>query len=194
MMNDKPLALVDLDGTIVNPYRRLHGLFVKLSGSSISFEEYISCKKEGLLMNDMLELCRVPRDEWGNFKKNWLKNVELQKWLEIDTLYDGADDFLKNLSVRFNVALWTNRQNKRNLIWQLKRLGIYELFTEIMVSENRYSKAELVSGTKNIDSAIAIGDAEEDKKAAEEYGLSFFCVERFVDKQDYNKLEHQIFL
>lgn len=170
------IAFVDLDGTLINVQERLYRLFVKLANvPEVPFEEYWRLKNQGFLQHDMLKRVGFPEDKIDEFRHNWLFEIEKKEWLSYDFKQPGVEGFLQKLSEQFRLALWTNRQSKENVLWELERLGLIQWFPQILITERKCTKKELLDSVKkNTVECIVIGDTVEDKIAAEECGIKFY--------------------
>ncbi len=171
----------DLDGTLVNPKKRLYKLFTELSGSNISYDEYWKYKKEGLNQVQMLELVGY---EFRHqlFKKTWLEEIERQDLLSFDDVFDDVFSTLeiaKANSIRMIIV--TNRQSYDNLRWELEKIGISEYFDEVITTYQKCSKDRaILSSEIDITNAIFVGDSKEDMEAAAALGICgvLICRER----------------
>ncbi len=163
----------DLDGTLVNPKKRLYKLFIELSGSNIGYDEYWKYKKKGLNQVQMLELVGY-EFQHQLFKKAWLEEVERQDLLSFDDVFDDVFstlEFAKANSIRMIIV--TNRQSYDNLMWELEKIGISDFFDEVITTYQKCSKDRaILSAEIDTTNAFFVGDSKEDMDAAAALGIS----------------------
>ena len=165
----------DLDGTLVDASDRLYRLFIDLvPQATFSKQEYWNLKRNK--QDHKLILSKYfPKVNFDKFNDKWLKLIETEKYLAFDKLYTGTINILKELSKTNQVYLVTARQSKNNLIAELKRFDIYKYFTEVFVTEQRYSKKELIQNTL-ADTCFFIGDTGYDVNVGKDLKIKTIAV------------------
>jgi len=172
--------IFDLDGTLICSKKRLYELFCDLVGNrDLSFNSYWQLKFDGNsnqdILNNKFNYCDKETDF---FITNWMEKIEKDCYLEMDRPIIGVHDFLKNLSRDNQLYICTARQSKAQAMKQLKALDILGFFCEIFVSEQKYSKIDLL-----INSGIAfskqdwfVGDTGHDINTGKQLGIQTCAV------------------
>lgn len=179
-MKNLGLIITDLDGTILNDSSRHYRCYVDIinsfGGKCISQQDYWRAKRDGLNRRELLKLSYF-RGTYDDYLNAWVNLIETDKYLQFETLKNGALDtlvFLKDNSEKLVLA--TMRQNRVNLIRQLKRLNIFDLFDEIITANPLLTtKAEALVKYKG-DDGYFIGDTEADLSAATNLNIPFIFV------------------
>ncbi len=158
-------VLFDLDGTLIDPRRRLYALFQELAPeNSLSFEEYWFIKRRRVNQRDMLRrYLHYSDDRIDEFQSQWMEKIEETSRLAMDLPYEHVNDFLKKTAISTYVYLVTARQCKDRVVSQIDKLGWSTHFIDILVTEHRTTKAELIRDKIQIGPLdIFIGDTGED--------------------------------
>ncbi len=172
--------IFDLDGTIICSKKKLYELFSDLTDSrKLSFSDYWNLKfirksNENILKSKF----NYSDNEIENFLNNWMKLIEDDKYLEIDTLIDGVKDFLANVSQNNKLYICSARRSIQQVEKQLKRLAILNFFQDIFVTEQKYSKKDLLINKKlrlNKRDWI-VGDTGDDIITGKELGIKTCAV------------------
>ena len=125
---------VDFDGTIVEVRKRFCSIY-KTIAAEIGFEAlpddvYWACLCKKLPGREILE-----KSGAGQFFEIFAKRrgvlLESRKYLDIDTPRPGMVSQLRKISARYSVYMLSQRDNHDNLLWQLERLGLSEIFSGI---------------------------------------------------------------
>ena len=195
----------DLDGTLLDSSDRLYDLFCDLiPQNNITKSEYWNLKRNKINhKNILLNEFNYSEEEFINFEQTWLAKIETEKYLLKDKLKINTDKILKNLSKNNNLFIVSARQSKINAINELKRLNIINFFKEIFITENKYTKEELIKNFYNIDKNIFIGDTGYDILTGKNLNMltiaicdGFLSKEKLIEyKPDYlidtiNKIEN----
>jgi|694.fasta_scaffold01109_13 phosphoglycolate phosphatase len=169
---------IDLDGTLIDSKYRVYKLFIDLTKSSISFEDYWKIKETGKTNHDVLNHLQVNADaELPTFNKDWFKLIEARTYLSIDVLLPKSMEALEKLAQFGKLILVTSRQSKENTHWQLQELGVSRFFHDIIVTEHKKVKplalADWIQVNKDgiSHSSFMIGDTEEDLQASVQNNL-----------------------
>lgn len=170
----------DLDGTLLNPQCRLYYLFKELTDCDLSFEDYWKLKKRGMNQSDMLDYVGYNTDSKEMFKKLWLNNVERADLLALDEPFEDVVVALHELKLLgFSLYVVTNRQSYDGLTEQLKAIGIFDLFSKVITTFQKYKKDKAIekAGVRS-EKAIFVGDSDEDMKAAMELDIPAVYISR----------------
>jgi phosphoglycolate phosphatase len=141
--------IFDLDGTLLDSRNRLYTLFQHLvPHSGLSFEEYWDLKRkkvsnEEILMNKF----KYSKNDLELFLVRWMELIEKEEFLALDKLIDGVVNTLTVLKGSCDLYLCTARQSKSATLSQLDRLGVESFFKKILITEQAYSKDELIVHT-----------------------------------------------
>src|SRR6266542_1760794 len=111
----------DLDGTLFDSQERLYRLYIKLTNSNLSSEQYWAFKKamksnQWILKNHLnWEQIKIK-----NFEEQWMLLIEDDEYLAIDKPFPYTKEVLKRLiSIGINLFIVTNRQFQEKVIKQL---------------------------------------------------------------------------
>ena len=172
--------IFDLDGTLICSKKRLYELFCNLIQSrDLSFSDYWNLKYIGNSNQDILrERFDYTKAEISNFVNGWMKKIECEYYLEMDTLIDGTIEFLERIIQNNSLYICTARQSTCQVAKQLESLSISKYFENIFVTEQKNSKAELLknSGLKFTKHDWIIGDTGHDIITGKEIGINTCAV------------------
>lgn len=172
--------IFDLDGTLICSKKRLYELFCNLIQSrDLSFSDYWNLKYIGNSNQDILrERFDYTKAEISNFVNGWMKKIESDYYLEMDTLIDGTIEFLERIIQNNSLYICTARQSTCQVAKQLESLSISKYFENIFVTEQKISKAELLknSGLKFTKHDWIIGDTGHDIITGKEIGINTCAV------------------
>lgn len=195
----------DLDGTLVDASERLYCLFCDLIPEcTFTKEEYWDLKRNKINhKNILLKKFNYSEKEYFEFEQVWLAKIETKEYLFKDKLKKNVDKILKILYKNNNLYIVSARQSKINAINELERLNIIDFFKEIFITENKYTKEELIKNFYNIDKNIFIGDTGYDILTGKKLNMltiaicdGFLSKEKLIEyKPDYlidtiNKIEN----
>lgn len=179
-------VLFDFDGTLIEPRQRLYTLFVELTGSSITFEEYWEYKDKGFDQKQMLKKVGYDVNIDEDFTGRWLANIERSDLLELDRIFDDVVDVLKELK-RDDIRMFivTNRQSYEGIEQQLCDFGIEDYFNGIISTFQNCKKEEAVlSAGIDVSNALFVGDSSEDMEAAKALGITGVLINRVSDQNE----------
>lgn len=167
----------DLDGTLIDSSERLYRLFQKLiPESKFTKSEYWRLKRDKI--NHKMILNRFfPKYDFDVFENEWMKKIEDEIYLRMDSLYDDTTIVLKKLGRVHDITLLTSRQNKTALYEELGWMGISKYFKTVLVTEHKTTKEKLLSDalSENIlmktDSDLFISDMGADIVAGRNMGF-----------------------
>lgn len=150
-------------------------LFCELSEiRDITFSEYWGLKFDGKSNQDILkEKFGFVDSNIEEFINNWMKFIENDHYLCMDTLIRGVKSFLENASKEHSLFICTARQSRSQTMSQLARLSILNFFQEVFVTEQKNTKAELLekSNIKFCKDDWMFGDTGHDVIAGKKLGI-----------------------
>lgn len=165
----------DLDGTLIDSKERVYQLFIDLTDVNISFDDYWDYKKDKKSNENLLSSrFGFTHSDLVKFKKEWMEQIEIVKYLFFDKLFDFTIPTLtlcKNKGITLYVV--TNRQSIPNTINQLENLRIKQFFKDILITEHKTTKVKLIQQRLNLLSSddIIIGDTGEDINTGKELNI-----------------------
>lgn len=170
----------DLDGTLIDSRQRLYQLFQRLvPQSQLSFDDYWNLKRNKVDHSTILrEYFNYTPEYFMIFEKNWIKLIESKEYLVIDQPFEGITEFLLHLKkINVNIYLVTARQKISGVKYQLEKFGWNQLFDEILVTEQKKEKAELIKPfiDSNQDNWV-IGDTGNDIQVGKSLGIKTVAV------------------
>ena len=171
-----PKYIFDLDGTLVDASDRLYDLFQFLvPESKLTKREYWNLKRDKVNHQMILERY-FPNYSFEDFNSKWLSFIEQPVYLEKDKLYEDTISTLKRLSETNEVYLLTARQSKENLFAELDRLGIKTYFKQILVTEAKCDKAELLNKLQFTSDDYFVSDMGKDIAIGNAAGLKSIAI------------------
>ena len=189
ILSNSRIVYLDFDGTLVDVRERLYRLFIFLTDTrKLSFETYWKLKKTGLIQRDMLKRAGYTGDA-EEFSKKWLEQVEQTQWLQYDRKFDYTEYLIRALQQEYQCVLWTNRQSRERLLWELERMELSDCFEQILVTEQKRSKSDLIASASTNPKNLVIGDTHEDELAAKENGCIYMDISDALERYQLN---HQI--
>jgi phosphoglycolate phosphatase len=170
--------IFDFDGTLIDSRQRLFKLFSFLiPHSTLSYEEYWIIKGNGVGHSEILKnKFSFNNDDILSFQKDWMKLIEDDKYLEMDVPFHFSTKSLRDLKNKgFDLVLLTARQYPVKVQQQLDNFNWSCLFSDILVTEQLYSKKDLlIKSNYHEQSIMMIGDTGYDIKTAND--LNIFSV------------------
>ncbi|CEI53776.1 Phosphoglycolate phosphatase [Acinetobacter bereziniae] len=170
----------DLDGTLICAKKRLYELFCDLiETKELTFDSYWKLKFLGNTNQDILRSkFQYSEREVAFFIKNWMDNIEQDKYLQMDTLIEGVEGLLDEISKSNELYICTARQSYTQVIKQLNNLGILGFFKEVFVTNQKNTKKELLinSELKFSKDDIFVGDTGHDIITGRELGMKTCAV------------------
>lgn len=181
----------DLDGTLLDSRKRMYVLFKKLvEESEFSFEEYWWLKRNKVNHKTILEKY-YPEINFLDFEKTWMNSIESEELLCEDMLYEGATLILEKLKSNNRMYILTARQNKKNLFKQLDKLNITRFFVDILPTEHKTTKEQILkSRFALMSNDIIIGDTGYDIVTGKNVGIRTIAISHgFLSKEVLGKYE-----
>lgn len=178
----------DLDGTLIDAGKRLFSLFQFLVlQSKLTYGEYWDLKRHKNT-HAMILADRFGYDERKihDFEKRWLELIETEEYLNKDTVYPDVADTLNRLKRKNALYLATARQSVESTIAELKRLGLFDFFNDVFVTEHKATKEELIRrhvAPLSPDDAF-VGDTGKDVQTGKALGMKTIAVSNgFLDPE-----------
>lgn len=170
----------DLDGTLIDSKLRLYRLFQELvSQSKFTFDEYWSLKQNKINHAAVLKnYFDYDSKDIYLFEQNWLLQIESDEYLQYDKPFSGVTNYLLSLKERkFELYLVTARQFKVKVLSQIDLFGWSEIFTDILVTEQRSTKTDLIKSLLHCESNDwIVGDTGADILIGKSLGIKTACV------------------
>ena len=166
----------DFDGTLLDSSERLYRLFCDLiPDCTFSKEQYWEMKRNKINHKMILEQF-FPQYNYEEFEQKWMSLIEKEEYLNYNSLYKFSKDVLEKLYLDNELYLLTARQSKENLLKELKRFDIDKYFTEVLVTENKRTKLDMLNEIRLSKDDILVGDTGKDIQAAEAAGIKSVAV------------------
>jgi phosphoglycolate phosphatase-like HAD superfamily hydrolase len=143
----------------------------------MSFEEYWLIKEKGTSHREILKkIFNYEDNDVQVFQKKWMKLIENKKFLKTDEPFTFSTKTLLDLKKKgFDLVLLTARQYPGNVEKQLIKFNWIDLFSDILVTQQLYSKRDLIIQSNYCNEiAMMIGDTGYDIKTAND--LDIFSV------------------
>ncbi len=172
---------VDLDGTILNSWRRhivaLESVCPRIKSEVSSFEEkFIDFKSNGGSTLEFLEECRIPSPDFYNI--HWIQIIENDELLQGDRLYPQALSFLKYITKHSVLFLATARKRKEAVLSQVDELGLSQFFKQVFVVKPGPIAGRLKADNFNdVNLDFIIGDTESDLDWSQHCDTKFLAVD-----------------
>ena len=183
----------DLDGTLINSQKRLYLLFCELCPENrFTYEEYWNIKRTHMVQKDFLkQYFHYSDEQTAAFSREYLKRVEDADLMVTDCPVDGMEEVLQSLHRRHMLYVVTNRQDYEKTIDEIDRFGWRDLFEHILVTEQKSSKAELITHHATVSPHdVFVSDTGEDIKAAQRLGIRSVAVTWGVLNKEVLSLYH----
>ncbi|CAD0222966.1 HAD family hydrolase [Chryseobacterium sp. D764] len=169
----------DLDGTLIDSRPRLYHLFQSLVPTSeLSFDEYWTLKRGKKSHKEiLLSKFNYSSEQYSDFEKKWMSEIELEKWLKLDTPFEGIVDLLINLSKNYTLFVVTARQSESIALEQVKSFGWENIFTKVLVTQQQQEKHDLIKNAVQITPEDwFIGDTGKDIQTGKLLGMKTAAV------------------
>lgn len=182
MDEEKHIIFFDLDGTLLDIDERWYKLHFDLakyySFKPLPRNEYIWCKKEKIIEEEIIKKINILLNKIRLYKKKRLASIELQKYLLFDKVKPGVIALLTKLSKKYKLVLVTKRRKKKNCFTELRRLKILGYFSKILFVpyEKKYAIIKRRFHISEIKNALLIGDTEDDFRSAKQLAIKYILV------------------
>ena len=189
----------DLDGTLIGTSDRHYKVYsdiLKLYGYqiNISKEKFWNLKREGKKTIELLPN-NCPRNFIKKFKYEWIRRIETKEYLKFDTLMQGVLEVLSTLyEENIELILVTLRNNKDNLLWELKDFKLIRYFKEILVGsplklkdKSPLIKKYLTNNHSKTTNLLIVGDSETDILAGKSLRIPSVAVTYGIRSKNFLK-------
>jgi phosphoglycolate phosphatase len=193
----------DLDGPILDAserYFRVHqDIIEQYGGRSMDKETYWQFKRDRRPLSTLLGMIGFNASE-QIYRMQWVRKIELLKYLQHDTVIHGAREQLEKLKQHHTLILVTLRQRPANLGRQLEYLKIDHYFTAILSTNpcgvNGWeTKKQLIAESGfPVENALIVGDTEIDIRAGKALGLKTVAVLSGIRNRERLAEEHPDFI
>lgn len=179
---------IDLDGPILDGKLRNYNCYrdiIKDAGKPLDIVTYWMMKRNMVKQDVILEKSMYG-GSYEEFYTQWFNNIEAEFYLDFDILKPNVNEVLLEWKKYVKcIVLITLRKNRDNLIWQLNKLNIIDLFDEIISCESMGSDSKYNALMHfQYQHAIFIGDTEEDMNTAKKLNiLSIGIINGLREKQ-----------
>ena len=191
----------DLDGTLLDSrlrHQKVMEYVLAKHNIRINCSDLVSYKTNGRNNLSWLKSKGFKKDLADVINKEWVSLIEDKSFLVYDHLYSYTIPLLEKYSKDNSLYLLTARNNKENVLKQIRSLCIEQYFDDVLVvPSNSLTSNIKASKLKQYDISEFIGDTESDFKASKLANCSFlaclngFRSKEFLDKEigDYKTLE-----
>jgi phosphoglycolate phosphatase len=170
----------DLDGTLIDSKLRLYKLFQFLVPSSnLTYDAYWGLKQQKI-SNQVILTTRFGYSEamLKTFLDKWMQLIEHQDYLKFDKVIDGVGGVLQTLQQQADLYVCTARQHQQATLVQLEALGLNKFFKKTFITEQKFSKNELItSSISNLSSSDwFVGDTGHDIQVGKKLNINTCAV------------------
>jgi phosphoglycolate phosphatase-like HAD superfamily hydrolase len=191
----KKVCFFDFDGTLINPKNRYCKIYNELCNENeikpLDCNHYWDMKRAKINEYEIFKKSNASIDIIEKILEKRSKMLEDKKYLLMDTLYTGVNDFLNEVSKTYTLVLITFRKNRQNLLIQLNNLGLDNFFTKIINVNNSLHPKYInkVNGIKNeIKGPINgfyLGDTEADILCAKDLRITSVAITHGIRESKY---------
>lgn len=170
----------DLDGTLLDSRQRLFTLFCNLTGqNALNFDQYWDLKRAKIDHQTILtENLKYSNTQISKFASDWLNLIEDSNYLAMDIPFIFTKSVLEKLVGGNQLYVVTARQKKSGVEQQLDNLDLLGYFQDLLVTEQKKNKAQLIFDACGNLSAndLVVGDTGMDILTAKEMGCRSLAV------------------
>jgi len=173
---------LDLDGPILEGKLRHYNCYKDIilvdGGTPLEINDYWEMKRNKIRRDIVLEKSQY-KNSYAKFIQRWNYQIEHRKYLLFDILKPEVKEVLISWrSIANNIVLVTMRNNRNNLLWQLKKLDIFSCLDQVIACPNIDGNGSKYSKLKDIsfERAIFVGDTEEDTITAAKLGIKSIAI------------------
>jgi len=188
------LIFLDLDETLIDTSDRHYHVYCDIIKElnlqiSLSKDDFWKLKRKGISTIQILE--GIDLQILSKFSELWIENIESREYLVYDKLFKDSLWLLSKLSSE-KLFLITMRNNRKNLIWELKKLGLYNKFNAVLSCSPLDSHDKTVPILEYIgkndlfinENSIIVGDSEKDIITGKKLNLTTLAVSYGIRKEE----------
>ena len=186
---------LDYDGPVLDGmdkhYQCYHDIITEDGGDPLEKDIYWNMKRQKISRVTQLEHSNYPKD-YNVFLNKWIERIETKKYLNYDILKPDISNQLSILKSKcHHLYLVTMRNNRDELINQLEKLKIYNVFDSVIncSSINNDSKYNHLKNTE-FKSALIIGDTEEETKTADKMNIPCIAITNGIRDPQFLQAEY----
>jgi phosphoglycolate phosphatase-like HAD superfamily hydrolase len=191
------VIILDLDDTLIathyRQYNCINDYLISVGKKFIDYDAYLSLRRSGNLSNTSLLKTMYPDLDWVSYTAFYLKNIEAEKYLELDTLLVDKQYLADLVKKEIKLVLLSLRSDHTNSLKQLQHLGLAAFFSETyFVHHNsdtnpKINKLDKLK-TDNSNIIAFCGDSIADYEAAQLLNINFVQVKTAL--YDLHDFEH----
>lgn len=186
---------LDLDGPLLEGkyrhYKCYEDIIRKYGGTALEIDYYWELKRNKITRDIVLEKSNF-KESYEIFFKEWMNNIEDEKYLNLDSLKPEVVETLKSWkNITDKIALVTMRQNRDYLLNQLNFLGVLPLLDEVIdcPPQRKNTKYKALKD-KIFNNAIFIGDTEEDTNTAKMLNIKSIGITTGLRKKEFLEADY----
>lgn len=180
------IAVLDLDGTLIDSSFRHHELMDKLlKGHVEAFDraDFMTYKNDGHKgLSYLVDILGLSNETASGILASWVEHIEDADYVKLDTLYLDTLPFLDKLASKgIRIVFLTARKDEGAVLSQLKALGIYDRAAAIKVVSPKDAKRQKLDYCRELmesDELIVIGDTENEKYIIDNLGVKGYLLNR----------------
>lgn len=189
------IAVIDLDGTLIDSTKRHYVLMEKLlkdSGMSDGFEArlYMDYKADGHSGKSyLIDVLQLSKEDAIRISSEWTAHIEDEELVKLDVLYDDAMPFLKELKSKdIDAVFLTARQDEELVRKEIAWLGIADMASSMYVVSPASSKEEKIRCCRQLlgkDELFVVGDTENEEALINEIDATGYLLNRGFRSKKY---------
>lgn len=182
----------DFDGTLADPSERHYEVYQtvvhEMGGAPLSKAGYWGEKRNKTGWENILRASNLEPRHKQEFIDRFILLIEDTSYLELDELLPGVRDTLEKVSENNKCYLVSLRRNNKNLLYQLRYLGIDKYFEEIISGHSETDGSDVKAAiirSKLSDNNLVVGDTEADILAAKSLGIPVVAMTTGIRDKSY---------
>jgi phosphoglycolate phosphatase len=199
IINNRPVIAFDLDGTLIDIKERDYKVYSNiLQGNAfkpLNIDEYWKLRRGHTNIFEILGRSSVPESLGKYFISQRDFLIESNECLSLDQLFADVPETIIALRSIYNCIIITRRKSDEDTINQICRLGIKDLFSDIIIVQS--DKTDAFGSISNLQ--YVVGDTENDiipanslrlKSVAVTTGIrNYSCLKKFFPSYIINNLK-----
>lgn len=171
----KNTLFIDFDGTLIDISQRYYVVYKYIvdkyiGGKVLSKKRYWDKRRTGMTFAKLLQQT-YNISNVDSLAKRYLSLIENRKFLRLDRKFIGIRRLLRQIRGAYYIVLVSLRQSYKNLNWQLRKMGLVDLFDDILSvpggDSGAEAKTELIRHSiySKVKKKFVAGDTEVDIEA-----------------------------